>query len=114
MKNRLLPLLAVLAFLGGCSSSPDDETEAAPKEKQIFPYVQMSPIAPPENLREEKQRPPDPQLNIWRPGYWAYDGCEFSWVAGEIIMRPSPSSSWSPDRWERRNYGWVFVPGYWQ
>lgn len=77
-------------------------------------YIQMAPIAPPTPKDEEIPASTTPRVEVWRPGYWTYNGSGFDWVSGELIARPSPTATWSPDRWDQRKYGWVFVPGYWQ
>ncbi len=77
-------------------------------------FVLLAPSPPPSVPPETPDSPRDPSLHIWRPGYWDYDGRIFSWVPGTLIRRPSPSALWSPDRWERRAYGWAFVRGYWR
>lgn len=56
----------------------------------------------------------DPQHETWRPGYWSYDNGQFNWIAGTVIDKPTLSAVWSPDHWEKREYGWAFVCGYWQ
>lgn len=84
--------------------------------QQLSPYIMLSPDPPPMAISEERPKPPQPDVNnyIWRSGHWHYDGEHFVWRKGEFIQRPQPWSVWSPDRWERREYGWAFVPGYWQ
>ena len=57
---------------------------------------------------------PDPQAEIWRPGYWAMSKHRFVWVPGEVIPRPSPTAVWDPARWVQHNYGWSFQQGHWE
>lgn len=103
----LLPLILLI----GCESVPEEtETPTATK----YPFIQMAPSGPPEAPLEYKLSPSDPMREIWRQGYWKFDGISYEWVPGELILRPSPASVWAPDRWEFRTYGWVFIPGYWQ
>jgi len=103
----VVPVLFALFILPACSSTEEVQAERAP-------YIQLVPAAPPENLYEPTASPADPMHELWRAGYWSFDGYNFNWIPGEIIMRPHPSAVWSSDRWERRAYGWAFVPGYWQ
>lgn len=56
----------------------------------------------------------EPRTQEWRRGHWVYDGAAFSWIAGHFIDRPGPTAVWAHDRWERRSYGWAFIPGHWQ
>jgi hypothetical protein len=93
----------LLLILTGCAENGSD-----------FTYLRMAPSAPPEPVFEEKIRSDDPQNEYWRPGFWNYDGLTFDWVPGSLIARPDPTAVWIPDRWELREFGWAFVPGYWQ
>jgi len=110
-KTKRIVLAGLLALsLVGCAndSSIDDTT---PKQ---FPFVRLSPSAPPQAPYEEMATPDEPMKQIWRKGYWSYNGFEFSWEPGHYIYRPDPTAAWTPDRWEQRAFGWAFVPGYWQ
>lgn len=84
-------------------------TPAAPSS-----YLQLSPSAPPAAMQEERPVNPDPLRYEWRTGYWSYGRGSFDWVSGQFIERPHPTAIWSPDRWERRQFGWAFIPGFWQ
>jgi hypothetical protein len=77
-------------------------------------YIQMAPMAPPEMPADAIDVPDSTRTQIWRPGYWDYNGSDFHWVGGEMIDRPSPTAVWSADHWVQHTYGWGFVPGYWQ
>lgn len=108
--NRFL-LMGVLSLsLVACASNVADEDAAA----TVFPFVRLSPSAPPQAPFEERLAPEEPLRQIWRKGYWDYDGKEFVWVPGHFIYRPDPTASWTSDRWEKRSFGWAFVPGFWQ
>ncbi|NTU76621.1 MAG: BcpO-related WXXGXW repeat protein [Alphaproteobacteria bacterium] len=76
--------------------------------------VNLSLLSPPEVPYEVLPVPEDPVHNVWRPGYWEYDGAGFNWVPATLMSRPYPTAVWNRDRWERRSYGWAFVPGCWQ
>ncbi len=102
-KFRLIALAALLLLpLAACSSSPVTES-----------YPRLAFATPPAPLYEEPEPLDNPQTEIWRPGYWDYNGVSFDWVPGRIMEKPSPYAVWSADRWERRAYGWCFIPGYW-
>jgi hypothetical protein len=77
-------------------------------------YVRLAPAPPPPSQPEDKPIIDMPQMAIWRPGHWVYDGANFNWVPGVIMNRPSPTAAWSPDRWVRHEFGWGFEPGHWQ
>ena len=76
-----------------------------------FPRLAFT--TPPAPLAEEKPQLDNPQTDIWRPGYWDYDGVGFNWIPGRVMEKPAPYADWSPDRWEKRAFGWCFVPGRW-
>ncbi|MDX2029003.1 MAG: hypothetical protein SFW62_10290 [Alphaproteobacteria bacterium] len=105
-------LAIVLLVTAGCECfSCSDEVVATATPSS---YIQLAPTAPPAPLAEEVPVLNSPQTTRWRPGYWSYDGTNFSWVSGEVIARPSPTAVWAPDRWFRHTYGWGFVPGRWE
>lgn len=78
------------------------------------PYIQLAPTAPPAPMMEVKPVIEDMRTTAWRPGHWNYEGGSFSWISGKLIPKPTFTAVWSPDRWEKRGYGWALVPGYWQ
>ncbi len=107
--NRLffLSLFSLVLALPACSSSRTPSL-------QPFPYVKLSFASPPDTIYEKPVRPENPMLEVWRPGYWLFNGTHFIWIPGQLMPRPSPTSVWSPDRWEKRAYGYAFIEGYWQ
>lgn len=111
---RKLILTAGLLTLGlgltGCAWGPHSDDSAS----RVFPYVRLSPSAPPQAPYEAALLSEDPLHQVWRKGYWDFDGTTFFWVSGYFIDRPSPTAVWTPDRWEQRTFGWAFIPGYWQ
>lgn len=113
MMKRRLPLLVCLGVLplllavGACSSTESVKTPLP------SPYIRLAPTAPPDPVTEIKQTPNDSMLEIWRPGYWAYDGQNFTWVPGTLMPKPYPSATWCADRWFKFTYGWGFIPGHW-
>ncbi|MDX9689863.1 MAG: hypothetical protein EOM37_00870 [Proteobacteria bacterium] len=112
MKPFRLPLIATCLFmtLAACSSGPSD-IQGSIMERS---YIRLAPSAPPARYYETKPMSPAPMLLTWRAGYWDYDGVQFFWVPGYYIEKPNPTAAWTPDRWERRQFGWAFIPGYWQ
>jgi len=109
--NRLVLMGALSLSLVACASEMPAEEAAA---DHPFPYTRLSPSPPPQAPYEEKGIPEEPMRQIWRQGYWDYDNKSFYWVPGQYMYRPDPTAAWTPDRWEKRSFGWAFVPGYWQ
>lgn len=104
--------LALLAVIGLSLAACEDSTYVPNVTTPT--YIRMAPSEPPGDEPEEVLRSDTPQTEIWRPGYWAYLHGQFEWVAGGLMARPSPTAVWSADHWNKLEYGWVFVPGYWQ
>jgi hypothetical protein len=121
MKTKRVIFFGLLAFvistLPACSEL-DTEQQPSASELPIAPvlpiYVRLSPTAPPEAPVEVPPPLDDLQHKTWRPGYWSYDNGQFTWVPGEVIAKPAFTAVWVFDHWEKREYGWAFVPGYWQ
>lgn len=114
MKLRHAHYLVILFLCFGLVGCANDDGQDQSLDVANFPYLRMSPEAPPQPYYEDVYPPSNPMAEVWRPGYWFYDGASFEWIPGEYLLRPDPTASWSPERWEQRAYGWVFVPGYWQ
>jgi len=105
--NRYACLVLAVIGLAACAGTPRDEG-------QVVSYIRLSPSPPPVSPYEEKLPAENPMQEVWRKGYWDYDGKQFTWVEGHYITRPDPTAIWTPDRWEQRAFGWAFIPGYWQ
>lgn len=106
MKIRFLILCSLLVVsLSACSS------ERYSAATTTFPRLALT--TPPAPVYEISPQLEDPQMEIWRPGYWDYNGVSFDWIPGRVMQRPAPYAVWSADRWEKRAYGWCFVPGFW-
>ncbi len=115
MKNPVffLPFFCFLA-LAGCAGW-FEKSPAQPDEPLVVSSFEgLSPSPPPAPVFEERLPNPEPLHQIWRPGYWSYNGARFDWVPGSYMPKPNPTAAWSPDRWEKRQFGWAFVPGFWQ
>jgi hypothetical protein len=106
---RVTAFALVVIALSGCGLF-----RPSTQQPDGFPFARMAPTAPPEPVAEERQVPDDPTIEIWRAGFWYYNGFDFTWVPGALVPRPDQTAMWQPDRWELRDYGWAFIPGYWQ
>ena len=106
---RLLSVILLTGLLAGCAGNdlPTEVTQSG------YPYFRMSPNPPPEPYEQGTPTTNNPMQEVWRPGYWNFDGAEFVWIPGHFLPRPDPTAVWMPDRWEERTFGWVFVPGHW-
>jgi hypothetical protein len=49
---------------------------------------------------------------IYEPGYWYYDGRQYTWVDGRFIVHRE-GHHYIPHVWEQRGARWVFRPGRW-
>src|ERR1700722_19632420 len=108
--RTLAALTFTLIVITGCEDTniPSVPVISAPS------YPQLASIEPPAPQSEDVPILEEPQTTLWKPGYWSYNGSSFEWVPGEIIARPAPTAVWFSSYWARREYGWAFVPGYWQ
>ena len=50
---------------------------------------------------------------IWTPGYWAWGGRGYYWVAGVWVMPPSVGLLWTPGYWGFYQGYYGFHRGYW-
>ncbi|HBM91371.1 MAG TPA: hypothetical protein DD400_05815 [Rhodospirillaceae bacterium] len=112
-KRSVLSCLVLCLALMGCSTVPEEAVEAEAPKKTVFPYIRLAPTPPPMAQKEIVPTPQNPMHEIWQKGHWSYNGKKYVWVAGRYMPRPSPTAAWSYERWEKRNYGWAFVPGHW-
>ena len=100
-----------LLSLAGCGDTVEEYYGA---DTNPAAAIDIAPVPPPAATEEAKIGLTDVRTQVWRPGHWVYENQRFQWVSGEVLTRPSATAVWSPDRWERRAYGWVFIHGYWQ
>jgi len=119
MRTKIIFYFTVLAFvtliLPGCATDADQPPPGELPLAPVLPsYVGLSPNPPPPEPVEIPQPVSDLQHQTWRPGHWSYEDSQFTWVPGTIIQKPAFTAVWVPDRWEKHEYGWVFVCGFWQ
>lgn len=69
-------------------------------------------IAPPSARMELVSRSPGAG-HVWTPGYWAWNGGGYVWVAGSWQRSPGPGWVWQPAEWQHTPGGFVLIPGRW-
>lgn len=77
--------------------------------------VVAAPIAPPPAPDEVVPPQPSPTM-VWVPGYWSFDGTNWTWVSGQYQTPPRPTAQWVPGHWVPQSGGggvWVWVAGRW-
>lgn len=112
--KRLAYLFLLVTLIGGLSACSSPDVEDVNTETKNFPFPRLSPSAPPTAPFEPKPHATNPMQEVWRAGYWSYDGSQFVWIPGTYMVRPEPTAVWIPDRWEHRTFGWAFIPGHWR
>jgi len=77
--------------------------------------IVAAPIAPPPAPDEAIPPKPSPTV-VWVPGYWSFDGTNWTWVSGQYQTPPRPTAQWLPGHWSPQSGGggvWVWVAGRW-
>jgi WXXGXW repeat (2 copies) len=54
-----------------------------------------------------------PEMFVWQPGHWRWDGHDYAWHPGHYERRPAREAVWVPPEWVDRGGQWVFRPGHW-
>lgn len=98
--------------------------DVAPPQPQPQPVVIQQPQAP--QVVVVTQPPPPPparveyhygrhsRFDVWVPGYWAWTGTQYVWVAGHWSRPPHGRHIWVEPRWEHRGGNYVFIEGHWR
>jgi len=69
--------------------------------------------APPPDRVEVRGEPPGPGV-VWVPGYWAWNGADFTWTPG-MWRAPEPGfRTWVPGHWRHDRRGWFWMEGHWR
>jgi hypothetical protein len=99
-------------LLGGLTFAVGASVLATAAYAQEVVYV---PTAPPPPRVETIPVLPPSEVNVetWQPGYWRWNGAEYTWISGHYMAAPHPRAVWIPGRWEQRSRGWVYVQGHW-
>jgi hypothetical protein len=99
----IIPLqVFVLTLIMGMTSSPASAQDIG---------ISVSIAPPPLQVYVQPDCPIDGYL--WNPGYWAYDGNAYYWVAGEWVQPPSFGLLWTPGYWAFEGGGYGWHNGYW-
>jgi len=76
------------------------------------PMAAPPPVPPPQE--EVKPLPPlSAEVQIWRPGFWEWDGRGYVWVPGEFQLRGTHSGLFQPGHWQQSQGGWVWQTARW-
>lgn len=105
IKSAGLMLVLALGGLSGCVA------RVSVRE----PVGEVVVHRPPPPLQAESVPPPpgDPNVFIWQPGHWKWDGRDYAWHPGHYEKRPARSAFWVPPEWVARGDQWVYKPGHW-
>lgn len=100
MRHNILAAALLGAFLAACGPPPRGVT-----------YVR---VAPPRGVVEVIATAPG-EGYVWIPGYHAWRGSEYVWVAGHWERPPqSHFRHWVPGHWKETRNGWYWVEGRWK
>lgn len=107
--------LAPFVLAGGVAFAALATTGCVEREVVVHRSVVEVDRPPPPPPREELPPPPGPpEVFVWQPGHWRWDGHEYYWQHGHWERRPERVSQWIPPHWDERGGRWVFVEGYWR
>jgi hypothetical protein len=72
-----------------------------------------APIAPPPPKPEPPPAAAASATLVWTPGYWAWNGSAYIWIAGAWRIPPKAGARWVAPSWTPRRGRVVLVPGGW-
>ena len=67
---------------------------------------------PPKVVTERRPPSPGPEY-VWIDGYQRWNSSKYAWQPGHWEMPPHEHAVWMAPRWQRREGGYVFTPGWW-
>jgi hypothetical protein len=103
MKRVLLSAL----FAAVCMTSTRADDVVEPVHPDIVVHKR-----PPHAVKE--RRPPSPGHEyMWIEGYQQWNGTTYAWQPGHWEKPPHDQAIWMAPRWQRREGGYVFTPGWW-
>jgi len=92
-----------------------------PQQGTVYdrPYPTYSRVAseapppPPAPPAENITAPPAPNA-LWIPGYWIYNGSQYSWSGGHWEVPPANARTYVAAHWENQGGTPVYVQGSWR
>jgi hypothetical protein len=103
--NRLLPIVASLPLLAGCTVYE----QPAPQPAQ----VEVAPVPPPPQVEVVPVAPGPVAVWYWTPGAWEWRG-SWVWVGGRWAARPHPGAIWVGGGWGWHGHRRIWVGGHWR
>jgi hypothetical protein len=110
---------AVGALAGGTIGNSVDNQQGTLYRTQPVPVYtrtvqpQIPPAPPPPATPEAVTAAPSPDA-VWIPGYWAYDGMRYNWIAAHWEMPPPNCRTYVAPQWGPQSGGYVYAQGYWR
>ena len=84
------------------------------QEQATTTYLVAQPPPPPPPPGSEVVTVQPAPNAVWVPGYWAFNGVQYIWLAGSWQIPPPYHHHYVRARWLWRNGGYVYVRGYWR
>jgi hypothetical protein len=76
--------------------------------------VRQIPAMPSSPPTAEAVTPPPSSSAVWIPGYWAYDGYRYVWVAGHWEIPPPNCRAYVAPYWVYQGGAYTYLPGSWR
>ncbi|MGA3007162.1 MAG: glycine zipper domain-containing protein [Opitutaceae bacterium] len=105
------------AIAGGTIGNSIDQQRGTiyGSEREATTAVVVAQPPPPPPSAPTEYVPPQPAPgSVWVPGYWAFDGYRYVWVAGCWQIPPRYHYAYISPHWAYRDGGYVFIRGYWR
>ncbi len=115
--GALIGALAGALAGGTLGNSMDNErgTLYRPPQSAVTGYtVQQVPQPPAEPPSTEVVSTPPSPSALWIPGYWAFDGARYVWVAGHWEIPPPNCRTYVAPYWANQGGTYVYIRGYWR
>ena len=101
---------------GAIGNSVDHErgTVYGYPDARVYRRATVQPAPPPPPAYTETVSAPPAPNAIWVPGYWTFDGRQYSWVAGVWEIPPPNARAYVAAHWEREGDRYVYVQSSWR
>ncbi len=99
------------ALIGGAAGLITGGLIGHTMDQQTSRPVYVTPSPPP--VAQSVVPSPGPGY-VWQPGFWAWNGTAWVWVAGHWVVPPHPQAVWVAPGWVQRPQGWYWQQGYWR